>query len=301
MHSTPAPLLFATLVRSHEDHTDARRLIASLRAFGGGLSGSPFWVFEADPAAAPCLDLEAEQTRILPLETPAAVKPAFFGDKVYARSRAEALAPAGTRTLVWVDPACLILQPPTAFDLDGAADAAVRPVHIQNVGLAPEAPLDPFWAGIYAAAGLDEVRSTVDSFVDGRRLRAYFNSHAHAVAPQCGLFRAWYELFEKLACDRAFQAVACPDETHRIFLFQAAFSALLATRLDPARLRILPPTYNYPYQLQERIPAERRIERMNDLVLITYEDCDLSPEALAGMHADEPLHGWLAAQFEGGA
>jgi len=296
VNPNPDPVLFATLVRSQEGKLAASRLIDSLRTFGGELADSPFWVFEADPAAAPCRDLEAGKTTVLPLDVPASVKGYLFGDKVYARARAEELAPQGVGSVVWVDPFCLFVQPPRLFDLGPDYDAAVRPVHIRNVGLAPESPLDAFWQGIYAAAGLDDVTTTVESFADGRRIRSYFNSHAHAVDPRRGLFRGWFELFEKLVGDREFQSRACPDETHQIFLFQASFSALLCKAVEPGRLRILPPTYNYPYQLHREVPAERRAGSLNDMVLVTYEDCDLRPEALTDIRVDEPLRGWLSAK-----
>ena len=49
--------IFFTLVRSIGEHQAANLLIDSLRNFGGDLSRSPFWVFEADPERAPCGDL----------------------------------------------------------------------------------------------------------------------------------------------------------------------------------------------------------------------------------------------------
>jgi hypothetical protein len=225
------------------------------------------------------------------------VKGYIFGDKVAARARAEQLAPAATRSLVWVDPGCLFVGPPQLFDLGPDFDAAVRPVHIQNVGLPPEAPLDEFWRGVCAAVGVADVRTTVESFVDGRRIRSYFNSHAHAVDPKRGLFHRWLELFEGMIADRDFQARACRDETHQIFLFQAIFSTLLASALEPARLRILPPTYNYPLHLQGRIPADRRAAALNDLVCFSYEQESIRPEALTGIQVREPLRSWLASHL----
>jgi hypothetical protein len=135
--------------------------------------------------------------------------------------------------------------------------------------------------------------------VDGQRIRSYFNSHAHSVDPGRGLFRRWLELFAALVQDRDFQARACPDETHRTFLFQAAFSALLASSLEPERIRLLPPTYNYPYHLQDRIPADRRAAALNDLVCFSYEEESIRPERLTGIQVREPLRSWLAARFAG--
>jgi hypothetical protein len=266
-------------------------MIDSLRTFGGELAEVHFWVFVTDLDSA--RGLEGERTRLQPLTIPDLVSAYPLGKKVAACARAEELAPAGTRSLVWVDAACLFCQPPTLFALGTDCEAAFRPVHIRNVGLPPSEPLDAFWGGIYAALGMDDIRTTVTSFVDGQLLRTYFNSHAFAVNPTLGLMRRWYELFQRLISDAAFQSAACVDERHQIFLFQALLSALVAASVGPGRVRVLPPTYNYPYNLQERIPAERKLAALNEAVCFTYEERDIHPNAVTGIEVREPLRSWL--------
>lgn len=270
--------------------TAARLMIDSLRSFGGRLATAPVWVFSTRPQALG--GLESGLTRLLPLDPPAST-PCLFAEKVAACARAEALAPKGTGALVWIDPACLVVQEPGLFALDEASDAALRPVHIRNVGLPPGEPLDAFWGGIYAAAGIQDVEATVTSFVDGQRLRAYFNTHAFAVNPALGLMQAWQELFTRLAADQGFLARACPDEPHQVFLFQAVLSTLLAARIAPGRLRLLPPVYNYPYNLHSRIPPALRAEALNDLVCFPYEERSIQPGQLSDVQVREPLRTWL--------
>jgi hypothetical protein len=270
---------------------DVGLMIDSLRTFGGELAEAPFWVFVTDTESVH--SLEDERTRLLPLAVPDLVSAYPFGIKVAACARAEELAPAGTRSLVWVDAACLICQPPTLFTLGTDCEAAFRPVHIRNVGLPPSEPLDAFWSGIYAALGVDDIRTNVTSFVDGQLLRTYFNSHAFAINPTLGLMRRWYELFRKLVNDTSFQSAACADERHQIFLFQALLSALVASSVEPGRVCILPPAYNYPYNLQERIPAERTLAVLNEAVCFTYEERDIRPNAVTGIEVREPLRSWL--------
>jgi len=142
-------LLFLTIVSSPEEARAARLLIDSLRTFGGELADSPFWVFA--PHLEPARALEDEHTRLLPLAAPDPVLAYPFGTKVAACARAEELSPAGTRSLVCVDTSCLIVRPPVLFDLGADFDAALRPVHVRNVGLPPSEPLDAFWKGIYAS------------------------------------------------------------------------------------------------------------------------------------------------------
>jgi hypothetical protein len=278
-------------VASKNNLTKVRLLIDSLRTFGGELANAPFWVFASDPE--PVHALETDSTHVLPLTVPDPVAAYPFGKKVAACARAEELAPPGTHSLVWIDSICLIVQPPILLNLNADYDAAFRPVHIRNVGLPPSEPLDAFWSGIYAVLGVDDIHTTITSFVDNQVLRAYFNSHAFAVNPALGLMCRWYELFQKLVSDTKFQSAACADEIHQIFLFQGLLSALVATSIDPSRLCIPPPTYNYPYHLQNRIPENQRAKTLNEMVCFTYEDENIKPTALTGIEVREPLRSWL--------
>jgi len=285
--------IFLTKVRTPAGKAAARLLIASLQTFGGALRDCPFWVFATAPQHEPCRDLAGPQVEVFPLTVPEKLRRYPFGDKVLACARAEEMAPAGVKSLVWLDLECLVVQPPVLFALDDEFDAALRPVHIRNVGLPRTAPLDPFWAGIYAALGLSDIALTVESFVGRQPLRAYFNSHGLAVRPGRGLFGRWHEHFSRLVGDTAFQEAACADDLHQIFLFQALLSALVASTVAPERLRILPPTYNYPYNLHTQVPDERRAAALNDLVCFTFEGRTVCPDAVTDIAIREPLRSWL--------
>ena len=269
-------------------------LIDSLRAFGGSLSQNPVWLFEADPRAE-CHHLAQHGLTVIPIQVPEAIKPALFSEKVFACAQAEAMAGPQVGSLVWIDPGCLVVNPPVLYELGADFDAAFRPVHIQNVGLRVDEPLDAFWQGIYAEVGMPDVSTTVQSFVDQWVLRAYYNSHAFAVNPALGILGRWLEHFQRLVSDAAFQQAACQDDAHQIFLFQALLSALVTKEVNPARLRILPPEYNYPFNLQERVPAEHRARVLNDAVTFAYEDRSLNPAEITDIMVEEPLRSWLAA------
>ncbi len=293
-HSIDGQTIFFTSVGSPEEKAVARLLIESLRAFGGEIGQSPFWLFETDSTNVPCKDLEGEKVRVLPLEAPAALRQYFWGERVYVCAQAEEMAAQEVRSLVWLDPTCLIVNPPELYALEAGCEAAVRPVHIQNVGLLAEEPPDVFWKGVYDRVGVEAISMAVDSFVDGKRLRAYFNSHSFSIQPARKVMHRWLELFEAAVNDRDFQAAACQDDLHRIYLFQALFSTLLVSTLGAERIRILPIPYNYPYHLQARIPAERRAKALNDLVCVAHEDQSLDPAGMTDIEVYEPLRGWLA-------
>lgn len=287
------PTIYLTLVTQPAERPLVGTLIESLRAFGGEMGQAPVWLFEADPVGAPCDALGMAGVEIMPCDVAPTLRDYWFGAKVTACARAEAMAPAGTASLIWLDPTCLVVRPPALFALDENHDAAVRPVHHRNVGSPANEPPDPFWRGIYQSLGLDEVDGVTHTFIEHEPIRPYYNSHGFSIRPSLGLMGRWLAGFEALVLDRGFQAAACADVLHQVFLHQAVWSTLLATEIALERLRLLPPTYNYPYNLHAQVPLAVRPARLNDLVCLTYEERTLDPAAVADIEIVDPLRRWL--------
>lgn len=297
----PDPIWFATVVSSPEDRWCARLLLASLRAFGGALAGSPVLLFSTDmpgpPGRETVVAFADQGVQIVRLPPDSLIGEYLFATKVRACARAEEIVAGRARTLAWLDPRCLVVKPPEGLALDAAHDAALRPVHIRNVG-SPSAEMpDDFWQAVFAALGLPDVELGVESYVDAQRIRAYFNCGTFAVNPNLGLMRRWRDGFARLANDRAFQAGPCADELHRIFLHQAVFSALLASEIELLRIRFLPPAYGYPVHLHHRVPADRRPAALNDLTTIIHEDLETDALGMNGLEVHEPLAEWLRRQI----
>jgi hypothetical protein len=290
--------VFVTRVGTTRQRAGARLLIDSIRAFGGSLRHCPVWLFEADPQQVDCGDLEGVDVQVLPLVVPDTVRHYWYAAKVCACARAEEMAAQSVRSLVWLSPHCFVVNPPLLFDLASSFDAAVRPVHVTNVGLGAGELVDGFWRRIYEAVGVQDIQTAVESFVEKQRIRAYFNSHALAINPSKWVFRQWFELFESLVCDQVFQSEFCQDVRHQVFLHPAILSALLVTSLGPKRIRTLPPDYAYPYNLHERVPPDRRAVALNDLVCVAYDERSLDPGLMEDIQVREPLRSWLSARFE---
>jgi hypothetical protein len=290
--------VFVTRVGTTRQRAGARLLIDSIRAFGGSLRHCPVWLFEADPQQVDCGDLEGVDVQVLPLVVPDTVRHYWYAAKVCACARAEEMAAQSVRSLVWLSPHCFVVNPPLLFDLASSFDAAVRPVHVTNVGLGAGELVDGFWRRIYEAVGVQDIQTAVESFVEKQRIRAYFNSHALAINPSKWVFRQWFELFESLVCDQVFQSEFCQDVRHQVFLHPAILSALLVTSLGPERIRTLPPDYAYPYNLHERVPPDRRAVALNDLVCVAYDERSLDPGLMEDIQVREPLRSWLSARFE---
>jgi hypothetical protein len=290
---------FLLMFRSEEGERLARIVIESLRLFGGPLQNSPVWAFVLDPQRLPQALPGIDKVHCFPLPLDARNPPYPFAEKVYACARAEEMAGPEVRSLVWLSLDCLIINPPHLFDIGCArhvpADAAFRPVHIRNVGSPAQESPDDFWQGIYHTVAIDHMPGTVVSFVDQQTLRPYFNTHCFAFNPAIGLCRAWWDTFKAMVSNQAFQQAACRDELHRIFLHQAVLSALVVKRLPWERIRLLPPEYNYPLNLLNEIPPERRVPALKSLVNADYEDAFPWGE----IEIEQPLHSWLSERLPG--
>jgi hypothetical protein len=294
------PLCFITLVHSNEGSQRLHLLIDSLRAFGGQFGQAPVWIFychDYDPTELATEYPETGEVAWIPLVDEESLPNYYFGRKVLACAQAEAMTAAGVRSLVWLDPNCLVIQPPTLLDLHPAYEAAFRPVHIRNVGSPADQPLDEFWGTIYRAIRIEDATFTVQSFVDAQSLRPYFNSHLFSIDPAKGVLRLWLEYFKLLIADRTFQSGACSSELHQIFLHQAILSALVAKLLPVKGIRILPPEYSYPLHLHSKVPYSQRVGALNDLVCAVYEEDLPHPQTIHELEIHEPLYSWLLKEL----
>ena len=293
-----AETLFVLMFRSDREEQLARIVIEGLRAFGGHLQGSRVWAFVLDTDRVSQALPGLRDVRRLPLAPEPGCPPYPFVEKVYACARAEELVGPAIRSLVWLSLDCLVVNPPLLFDLgpgcDAApADAAFRPVHHRNIGSPADEPLDNFWREVYRTLQVDEMPYTVESFADRQILRPYFNTHCFALNPARGLAQGWWDQFMTLVTNDRFQAGACSDALHKLFLHQAVVSTMVAREVPWRRVRLLPPAYNYPLNLLDEIPENLRPPTLNSLVSAVYEDA--SP--WNRIEIEEPLRAWLMDRF----
>jgi hypothetical protein len=293
-------LCFFTLVNSIEAGKRLRLLIESWRAFGGQLSLSPFWIFwsgDYDPGKLMTQYPEKDGFTWIPLAAEESLPRYHFASKVLACAQAEEIAAASVRSLVWLNPNCLVIQPPALFDLHPAYEAAFRPAHIRNVGSLAAETLDGYWEAVYRSTGIQGAPFTVQSFIDQQTLRPYFNTHLFAIDPARGVLRLWLEAFKTLVTDQEFQAGAGSSEYHQIFLHQAVLSTLVARLLPRERIRILPAEYSYPLHLHLKTPQAYRSKSLNSLVVAAYEDESPHPDNLREIEIREPLRSWLVSEL----
>ena len=281
---------FITVVNSEAEAAQARFMIESLRAFGGQLCDSPVWIFRPDGSVAGDLSI-LKNVEVIPLEIAAPCQHYELADKVFACARAEELLGSGAGSLAWINLDCLFVNPPVLFELGPSFEAALRPVHLRNVGSPAGEPLDDYWKKVYACTGVNEAGYSVESFVDCQTLRPYYNTHCFSVQAAKGILQVWRECFAALISDPDFQAGPCHDELHRVFLHQVVLSALITKSMERSRIRMLPPEYSYPLHLQQQISPDHRLNLLNSTVCTVYENANL----LTGIEVAGPLGSWLKA------
>jgi len=269
-------IAFFTLIASEEDARCLGILTKSLREFGGALRSSPILCYHPIGVEPPSTrpgdpDLEYRECRINDK-----IVGFPFAYKVTASALAEADC-SRVGTLIWLNCRTLVLHPPSLLALDADYDAAVRIVHIRNIGSKSDGELDGFWCYLYGLAGLADDLEPVDTMIGSEKIRPYFNSHLLSVIPEIGVLRHWLERFLEAVSDGAFVSGPCSDELHRIFLHQAIFSLLLEKEIGRNRIRLLPPSYSYPLHFHGNMPEPDRAADSDDLVCPVYEEVsDLS-------------------------
>jgi hypothetical protein len=282
---------YMTAISSQEEAKQVKLLLDSLFRFGGRLGEYPVWLFFTDLEFSVGFS-ESDKIKIFHLKIDSPFRNYPLSEKVFACASAEEMVSSEVQSLVWLNPDCLIFNPPALFVLGEAYDAAFRSVHIRNVGSLADEPIDGYWLSVYEEIGVREVPYTFESFVDAQTIRPYFNTHCFSIDPSLGIMRTWRAYFKSLILNREFQTNYCQDSLHQLFLHQVVLSALIMKLIEQKRILMLPPEYSYPLHLQEKLPSSKKIQSLNQLVCMVYEDSTL----LEGIEIEEPIRSWLKAK-----
>lgn len=270
-------------------------MVDSLRTLGGEFSDSQVWVFH--PAQLRDLGWlqQGHGVRTIGVAIDEPYRAFPLGYKPFVAEIAEKMRPPEMDTFVWLDFASVFLRPPVLFALDPSVDITLRPVHIRNVGSPLSEPPDAYWSEIYRVAGLETPPTMcVDPFAEPGPIRPYFNCSQYSVSASLNLYGWWRDCFEALLRNERFRARACADQTHRIFLHQAIFSALVLKLIPWNRIRMLPPTYGYPLHLQKELAAVNRTKPATEVVsALTYGDMPHSGQPFFS-NADDCFKRWLS-------
>ena len=297
---TPASLAVATYAGSEEQVRSVRALVRSLRERGGPYRDSVVHVVLTDPDRVPGEALRGAGVELVPLALEPAVLNYPLALKAFAAAEVERRVREKAASLAWLDPGVLVLKPPAALDLGRAFDATVRPVSLANtVGILPGSPPDAYWAPIYAATGLDyRALPALETVVDTVPIQPYYNCEVYAVNPELGICAEWAQLLSALLNDAAYQQAACTTFLKRLFLHQAALSAVLQARVAPDRLRPLPLTAGYPFNQHAQLAPKRRAASLDAVTAVIIDTAwQQKPDWLGAIPAGESLRAWLSDTY----
>lgn len=295
-HGPDAEVAIATFVSNHAQERLVRALVESVRRNGGKYANCPIYVVTSNPREWPCRSLPSERVVILPLEMEDSLRDYPLALKAFAASQVERRVKGAVGTLMWLDPGVIVLHPPSHLDLGGEYDAALRPVTLANtIGLEAGRPPDDYWEPIFRKTGLNpRTLPSVETVVEGTPIMPYYNCEVFSFNPGLGLAAQWAGLLEPFLKDDRYQKTVCTTFLRRLFLHQAVWSAVVAARVAPGRLRPLPLSSGYPFSQHGRLRPPQRAGRLNDLSVVIFDDAwDRRPGWLEAIPVDDPLKSWL--------
>lgn len=285
-------MIFATLATDENERRAAQFLISSIRQYAGCYRDSQILMYSTSKETTYPFRDSSGNTSQIPLSEYPANAPYFFADKVQAWVQAEVLLENQTDTLVWIDPLCLVLREPGQFALLQDNAAAFRPVHIQNIGLSSQSPLDYFWQAIYDQCNTPRQTESVESYVDENSILPYFNTHCFSINPKLGVLRRTAQNLKDLTQNSQFVETCLSDHIHKIFLFQAVLSATVLSCCSLSKIQILTPDYSYPFHFQEKITLQKRITDLSKITTLVYEDFGNLEKLFQQLKSSEEIRSW---------
>ncbi len=294
-------LAIATYCADYDQVCQAAALVKSLRRFGEIYSKCQVYVALGDTADFSTKPLRMNHVYFLPLKVDSMIAGYPLAIKAEAGALVEKVMPSRVKTLAWFDPETMILGSLHDLDLADGYDAALRPVfQVNKIGLAADEKPDAFWAGIISVTGLElEQWPLVETVLDQKTIRSYYNCEVFSINPRLGILQAWAGALRPLVSDTAFQRTACTTFLKRLLLHQAVLSAVISARIPAERMWMLPLTCAYPLNPYTNVPAEKAAASLNALTSVIFEDTWVrDPNWMNLIRIDEPLASWLNVTYQ---
>ena len=295
-------IIFATFAPNQGVLTWALIMIESLRTFGGALRNVPVWLYM--PENQPEMDSMALQKQtaleitVKKSRTPEEAKPLWFSGKVFASGVTEEEAADKSEILAWIDADTVFVKEPRAFLLDEGISLGYRPVMHRLIGSLYSEPPDEFWSRLYKRLSIPESSLfPMVTPVDQATIRPYFNAGMLIVRPQRRILRKWAECFKTLYTDSFFADRYKKDRQIAIFLHQAALVGAVLNILHKSDMQELPPTYNYPLNLADDYPPDKKPKSLDELVMFRHDIMFSDPETKDKVKDTSQIFSWLKERF----
>jgi hypothetical protein len=295
---TKPRLVIATYAQDKNDLHWANVMFESIDSFAGPYKEMPRWLYLIDPT--PEIESLAANFQskynyeIKQSPTPPEASQLFYAGKVYASALAENDADSNFDVLAWLDPDIVFVKPPDSFDLPESITLGYRPVMHQLVGSSYDQPLDSFWSRLYDLLDVqDSAVFPMITPVGESEIRPYFNAGMLIVRPEQGILRGWPIAFEKLYADSTIMEMVNSDRLKAIFLHQAALAGNILTKIPHAQMIELPPIYNYPLNLADKYPPDKKPTSLDSLVMFRHDGIFTTVEQFAKVDDGSKIMAWL--------
>jgi len=296
----PDQFAFMTFVSTGEQARSVRAMIKSIRENAGEYNNCKIYVVLAQPDEATDNLLAGENVELLRPEGDTLFLNYPLAVKAFAASQVEQLVKGKIQTLVWLDPGVMVLDSPEDLDLKGRYDVSLRPVSlVNNIGLSPGIGPNDYWSPIYKANKLNyKTVRTVETVVDAVQIQPYYNCEIYSVDPALGLCREWEAQLSELLRDESYQQNTCTTPRRRLFLHQAVFSGIIASRIKANRIKELPLTCSYPFNQHDQLSEEMKVSTLNQLSAVIFDYAWIKiPTWMDKIRIDEPLRSWLCDTY----
>lgn len=286
-------LAFISCIERGNLENQALLLFRSIRRFAGKYKNAPIYSFQARKGPRLKKDTLEMFDKLGVSHSTEILNDEFnhypIGNKVFACARAEESVKEDI--LVFLDSDTVMLNEPIDFQLPAGTFAAVRPVDNKNRGsCGPTDPNDGYWQELYAICKVAEA-PYIETVVDAKKIRAYWNAGLIVVRRTTGLFQQWKEDFQTLMKEGHI-----PGD--RItFMDQLALAATFARVAN--RIRTLDYRYNYPLPKRPLLPEPYCRAELEDLIHIHYHRWFNKPEFLKllrpPLDCQSPIYRWIAS------
>jgi len=277
-----------------------RILVRSLRKFGGSYINSPIYIFLSDTTNISNADFIDSDVHLLSAELDSLILNYPLAVKAFAAAEVEKFVRNKCKTLAWFDPETIVLGPMDELNLNDKYSVALKPVFLQNkIGLLPDERPNMYWSVIYDAIGLKvEKIPIVETVLDEKKIRAYFNCEIFSVDPKLGIFGEWSRILLNLLKDSTYQHTACNGFLQQLFLHQAVLSAVIVSKVSEENIHWLPLSCGYPFNLHDRLPENKKAKLLDSLSCVILENVWLkNSNWMNDININEPLKTWILQEY----
>ncbi len=295
-------LLFCTaLLPEKHSQLDGLLLLESLRAFGGKLAQSPFWVFTTSPARLDevCLErIKALEGTLMPIKVRDETPPFFFHERMQFLDQGERKAVGKTDLLIWMDANTLVMQEPRELAIPPGKVFGYRPVHHLLIGSRIGEPLNPFWDKLFWDIKVPAERVfPMRPIVESVKMRPYMNAGLLVTRPERGFFKQWYSTFQQLYKKQVYQDFFEDDPRYKLFFHQAVLTGAALHLFDRLELVELPAMYNYPLHLHGQDATSGKPITMEGMATVRHEGFYQDKNWQNSIPVGAEIKGWLSEKL----